>query len=172
VYRKLLSSDEAKKNCIDLMSSVLADKVDGAIVLVMSRTQDLVIRGEITFEITPATSPDAYGGWWISAYSEKSLDSARASEKELEEIAVKRAAAEAPPAPRAAPRQPAAPRVDLTPAPPSFAAEDNYFGTWSTSDLSYARAASSNSSSGSGRVYVRGYYRKDGTYVRPHTRSR
>jgi hypothetical protein len=22
------------------------------------------------------------------------------------------------------------------------------------------------------RVYVRGYYRKDGTYVRPHTRSR
>lgn len=26
--------------------------------------------------------------------------------------------------------------------------------------------------SGSGRVHVRGYYRRDGTYVRPHTRSR
>jgi hypothetical protein len=25
---------------------------------------------------------------------------------------------------------------------------------------------------GSGRVHVKGYYRKDGTYVRPHTRSK
>lgn len=28
------------------------------------------------------------------------------------------------------------------------------------------------SGSGGGRVYVRGYWRKDGTYVRPHTRSK
>lgn len=33
-------------------------------------------------------------------------------------------------------------------------------------------AASTPSSSGSGSVHVRGYYRRDGTYVRPHTRSR
>jgi hypothetical protein len=31
---------------------------------------------------------------------------------------------------------------------------------------------SSYAPSGSGSVYVRGYYRKDGTYVRPHTRRR
>ncbi len=30
---------------------------------------------------------------------------------------------------------------------------------------------SSKSSSGTGSVHVKGYYRKDGTYVRPHTRS-
>lgn len=51
----------------------------------------------------------------------------------------------------------------------------------SYSDRSYTTGvsttvASTTSSSGSrytgGRVYVRGYYRADGTYVRPHTRSR
>ena len=35
---------------------------------------------------------------------------------------------------------------------------------------SVARPPSSSSSSG--RVYVRGYYRKDGTYVKPHYRSK
>lgn len=29
-----------------------------------------------------------------------------------------------------------------------------------------------NSDRSTGKVYVRGYYRKDGTYVRPHTRKR
>lgn len=33
-------------------------------------------------------------------------------------------------------------------------------------------ATSTPTSSGSGPVHVRGYYRRDGTYVRPHTRSR
>lgn len=33
-------------------------------------------------------------------------------------------------------------------------------------------AATSTPSTGSGSVHVRGHYRKDGTYVRPHTRSR
>jgi hypothetical protein len=33
-------------------------------------------------------------------------------------------------------------------------------------------ATSTPASSGSGSVHVRGYYRRDGTYVRPHTRSR
>lgn len=34
-----------------------------------------------------------------------------------------------------------------------------------------ARADSAGATSGDGRVQVRGYYRRDGTYVRPHTRS-
>jgi hypothetical protein len=33
-------------------------------------------------------------------------------------------------------------------------------------------ATSAPASTGSGTVHVRGYYRRDGTYVRPHTRSR
>jgi hypothetical protein len=42
---------------------------------------------------------------------------------------------------------------------------------WSPSELSYARGASSGAF-GSGRVYVRSYVRKDGTYVRAHSRSK
>ena len=46
----------------------------------------------------------------------------------------------------------------------------------STSGYSYSSSSYSGSSgysgTGGGSVYVRGYYRKDGTYVRPHTRSR
>lgn len=34
------------------------------------------------------------------------------------------------------------------------------------------RVSSPPASTGSGSVHVRGYYRRDGTYVRPHTRSR
>lgn len=33
-------------------------------------------------------------------------------------------------------------------------------------------SSSTKPQSGSGEVHVRGYYRKDGTYVRPHSRSR
>ncbi|MDR0510705.1 MAG: hypothetical protein LBH06_06405 [Rikenellaceae bacterium] len=40
-----------------------------------------------------------------------------------------------------------------------------------TSISNSATSKSSNSSYGGGSVSVRGYYRKDGTYVRPHTRS-
>ena len=39
-----------------------------------------------------------------------------------------------------------------------------------TATRSVARTPSSSASSG--RVYVRGYYRKDGTYVKPHYRSK
>jgi hypothetical protein len=41
---------------------------------------------------------------------------------------------------------------------------------WSSEDIRYSRASSTESSY-SGRVYVRGYTRKDGTYVDSYTRS-
>ena len=46
-----------------------------------------------------------------------------------------------------------------------------YGSPTSTSSPSYSPSYSSGSL-GSGPVRVKGYYRKDGTYVRPHTRSR
>jgi hypothetical protein len=41
-----------------------------------------------------------------------------------------------------------------------------------SADTSTGTTATPSSSSGSGSVQVRGYRRRDGTYVRPHTRSR
>ena len=51
--------------------------------------------------------------------------------------------------------------------------DDDGTGGWRPNDLHDARrpAASSKSGHSDGSVYVRGYYRKDGTYVQPHSRS-
>src|SRR6185295_8509497 len=45
-------------------------------------------RDGLTFEVTPETAEDAYEGWWISVYSTKLLDEARATEEELKKISV------------------------------------------------------------------------------------
>src|SRR4030095_5272980 len=45
-------------------------------------------REGLTFEVTPETAEDAYGGWWISVYSPKLLDEARATEEELRKLSV------------------------------------------------------------------------------------
>lgn len=42
-------------------------------------------------------------------------------------------------------------------------------GEWSASDLGYAKPSSGGSS---GRVYVKSYFRRDGTFVRSHSRSK
>lgn len=159
IYRAILNSDEAKRNCVELVASVLSDPTDAGIVRVLNRAQDLVTRAEMTIEITPHTSPDAYGGWWVSVYNEKELDAARASEDELKQITVARAA------PVEAAPKPAAPRVPAAQAAKPVIDSDD----WTSADLRNSRPSAA---SGGGSVYVRGYYRKDGTYVRPHTRRR
>jgi hypothetical protein len=50
--------------------------------------QDLKISDGFTFEITPATGEDSYGGWWVSVYSEEKLNRSRASDIELKSISV------------------------------------------------------------------------------------
>jgi hypothetical protein len=97
---------------------------------------------------------DAHGAWWISVYDQAALNRTRAGEKELEAIAV----------PRVVPKQP-------TPKP-SVKSADDEAPEWTPEDIRRSRAPkASPSSSGTDRVYVRGYTRKDGTYVRPYTRS-
>lgn len=174
VYRSLLTSADAKRNCVEFIASILGDKVDAAIARALDRTKDLATRNELTIEITPPNAPDAYGGWWISVYSEKDLDSARATEAELDQIAV--AKAPEPAAVRAAPvpARTTLPPTKPQPVPairPTPIQSQPDVTTWSLSDISRSRSVTSSSSVG-GRVYVRGYYRKNGTYVRPHTRSR
>jgi hypothetical protein len=96
---------------------------------------------------------------------EAALDKVRASEKEIAQITVERPE----PARNVATRMtPAAPRPTLAGARQS--SEDQYLG-WSSGDMGYARRSNA-TSSGGGRVYVRSYFRKDGTYVSAHTRRR
>lgn len=158
IYRGLLRDGSAKKNCVELLASVLGDKVDIAILRALDLKSDIATRKELTIEITPETATDAYGGWWVSVYDEKQLDAARASDKELKEIT---APIVAKPAAQAAKKD-----VDDP--------------DWTADDMKRARPptptprprADDAPSGGGGSVYVRGYSRKDGTYVRPHTRRR
>ena len=91
VYRKLLDDDSANSNCLKFITDLLGQPTDRGIVQVLDRSKDLVIRDGLTFEITPPTDEDAYGGWWISVYSEQKLDLARASDKELSNISITKA---------------------------------------------------------------------------------
>lgn len=54
---------------------------------------------------------------------------------------------------------------------PVYTTYSNYNSNNSSYNSSYYRSSSTSSSPSSGTVHVRGYTRKDGTYVRPHTRS-
>jgi hypothetical protein len=146
----LLGDERAQANCIEFMCLLLLDKEDVATVHGLKLDKDLVVSKQLTFEVTPPTADDAYGGWWVSVYSEPGLNTVRASDKELQGITVPKSSI--------AKSGPITTSTDLT-----------RLQDWSPSDLQYARPAKSQS--GGGSVYVRGYERKDGTYVQPYTRS-
>jgi hypothetical protein len=153
----LLDNENAKRNCLNFICSLLRDPADREEVRGLAFEKGKNLRESLTFEVTPPSEPDAYGGWWISVYDEGCLNSVRASDKEMESITVARRSLKS---------------KAITPA------SHDSLGDWSSEDLQYARPSNidrtgggSSSKSRSGSVYVRGYTRKDGTYVQPHSRS-
>ena len=88
VTRELLKSDAAKAECLEVIAALLSDPRDVAALRSLNLKPGKTERDGVTFEITPETAEDAYGGWWISVYSPKLLDEARASDEELKRIAV------------------------------------------------------------------------------------
>jgi len=150
VRNELLKNTEAKNNCVEFIKAMLDRSDDRAILLSLKRDKDLKKQAGMTFEITPETDEDAYGGWWVSVYDEALLDASRASEKELNLITQSKEQIKQPVQPSK--------RQD----PPG----------WSADDLKNARPApSAGSQASGGQVYVKGYTKKDGTYVQSHTRS-
>ncbi|HXC34357.1 MAG TPA: hypothetical protein VNV43_00680 [Candidatus Acidoferrales bacterium] len=148
----LVKNEDAKRNCVNFISSLLNNN-DSAIVHALSTSQkDLEKNKGMTFETTFPDEPDAYGGWWVSVYDESALAKARASGAELLSITQ----------PRVAPSQQQAVistwQSNSTTRDPS--------SNWSANEMS----DSGNSGYSGDRVYVRGYYRRDGTYVHSYTR--
>lgn len=88
LYRKLLADDSAKANCVAFVASLLSESADKDILRNLDLKKDLKSRDGVTFEITPPTDEDSYNGWWISVYSEKQLNLARASDDDLQQISV------------------------------------------------------------------------------------
>jgi hypothetical protein len=158
----LLADENAKRDCVAFICSLLREPADRETVHNLSLAKGKTPRNGLTFEVTPPSDPDAYGGWWVSVYNEDALNSVRASDKEMEAITVA--------------------RKSLKPKTSTGSPES--LGEWSSDDLKYARPPSTTPAAGNaygggpvrkyyggGSVYVRGYCRKNGTYVQSHSRS-
>jgi hypothetical protein len=172
IYNESLATEAAKQKCVELIESLLRLPDDRAILRSLNLKEAIKKRAGLTFEVTPSTAEDAYGGWWVSIYDEAACDRSRATPEELKAISIpKRTILERATAKR--------------PAEKEASSDDS--DNWSPADLELARPSAplkaeptgpgpttktEPSPSSSGTVYVRGYVRKDGTYVRPHTRSR
>jgi hypothetical protein len=88
VMKELLKSDAAKAECLEVIALLLSDPKDAAALRSLHLKPGKVERDGVVFEITPETAEDAYEGWWISVYSPKLLDEARATDEELKRIAI------------------------------------------------------------------------------------
>ena len=88
VYQKLINNTEAKNNCINFISALLGQSSDKKVIQALDLKKDLITRDGLTFEITPPTAEDSYNGWWISVYSEKQLNLARASDDDMNLISI------------------------------------------------------------------------------------
>jgi hypothetical protein len=147
MYRSLLTNESAKTNCLSLMTALMseshADKILG-----LSRNGETKSVSNVVFEVTSPTASDSFGGWWIAVYEADKLDSSRASAIEMKDITAKRE---------------------------GDGAKPNTDSGWIPEELRRARnypVVSAEPRTTGGAVYVRGYHRKDGTYVQPHTRRK
>ena len=87
---ELLNNAGAKQNYLDFVKSLLTDRDDRLFLRTLNLKQDLQKREGMSFEITPETAEDAYGGWWVSVYDDADIEKSRATDKEMELITVKR----------------------------------------------------------------------------------
>lgn len=171
-YGRLVSDKEAQENCVRFVRLVMTGYDDASRVSAINPRGAKVLNNGVTFETTPPTAPDSYGGWWVSVYDEALLERSRATPREVANISRPLVPAGMQVVKSAVNSRTGS--VAGSSVRPELTAEE-----WTPDDSRYARrptvassGASSEASSGGGTVYVRGYTRKDGTYVRAHTRRR
>lgn len=139
VYDRAPSS-ETRRLCVRSIAMLLNDAADREALQAMNLERSSLKRGSLTFEITPSSADDAYGGWWISIYDDRRIDQQRASDRELLQITVDRA------------------RGGSTPVSSDML-------RWKEQELKLARPVLAGHAQG--RVYLRGIHRKNGVYVAP-----
>ncbi|PTL81662.1 hypothetical protein [Vitiosangium sp. GDMCC 1.1324] len=89
--------NSTKEEIRRLMAGLLQKAADRELVHGLALGQDKLERAGLTFEITPPTADDGFGGWWISIYDKNALDKVRGPDEA--EVKVSGAAGE--PAPKA-----------------------------------------------------------------------
>lgn len=88
VTSTLVHDDAAQGHCTGLASALLGRSADREMLKNLNLQRDLKTRDGLTFEVTPPSAEDSYGGWWISVYSEQLLNEARASDAEMKDISL------------------------------------------------------------------------------------
>ena len=86
VYNGLLKDETAKKKCIETVAELMGNPKDAEVLKTIGLTVAKKDREGFTFEITPETAPDAFGGWWVSVYDAAAIEKARASQEEMDKI--------------------------------------------------------------------------------------
>ena len=141
--------DEFIQRClIGFLSQQVNERSAGDAVRRLTLVPQTIHQGGLQVEVTPATAPDAYGAWWVSLEVPGRIAGAAATDAEMAHLAVERGIWSAPPAP------PLATTGNSAPYNPP------------------AQPYSSYRPSSGGPVFVHGYYRKNGSYVRSHSRRR
>ena len=168
-YGSLIGKEHAQKNAVELIASLLPSEPDREILRKLDRAGAKAGRNGVAIEITPPTADDSYSGWWVSIYSEKALQDARASDAELNAITVANNSTINTNAisPWLAGLRAAAPAT--LPA----AATGPSLGTYSGASDGYSGLLDYvvPSQRAGGRVFVNGYTRQDGAYVHSYSRS-
>jgi hypothetical protein len=154
IHKELLQGAEARKNCLDLVASLLNDPEDRKLLASLKPAGEKKVRNGITFEITPPTAEDAYGGWWVSVYNEPLLDQSRATPEELSAITTKRGDV---------PRTGAAPDPRMP-----YAVDSSTQGRWASDDLASARTRKDVPEEKQA-VYAPAFSKKNGKYVPDRT---
>jgi endogenous inhibitor of DNA gyrase (YacG/DUF329 family) len=154
IHKELLQSAAARKNCVDLIASLLSDPEDRSLLASLKPAGEKKVRNGITYEITPPTAEDAYGGWWVSVYNEPLLDKSRATPEELSAITTKRTDV-----------QRAGAAAD---AKAPYAVDSSTQGRWASADLADARK-SKDVPEEKQAVYAPTFSKKDGKYVPDRT---
>jgi hypothetical protein len=88
IYRKLIGNPNSETNCLKFISDLFNDTSIKDFIWNLNRKTDYKVHDDLTYEITPPTESDSYGGWWVSVYAEQDLDRARASDEEMKHITV------------------------------------------------------------------------------------
>lgn len=152
----LVANADARRHCYEVVNAILNDSAAEAFLKSLKPEGDKKVRGGITYEITPPTAEDAYGGWWISLYSEALLDKSRASDAEMAKITTSRKDVKSVDA-APAKRRENAPAVDPV-----------LEGRWGAEDLADARKTKDKPEEEQA-VYKPAIAKKDGQYVTTRT---
>ncbi len=79
-------TDLAKAEVVGFLENVLPDQTDASSIARLDPNGVVMQQGDLTFEVTPPTAPDAFNGWWISIYAPALVVAARPDPRAAEEI--------------------------------------------------------------------------------------